>query len=709
MSIDLSTPGLCDDTDLHGPVDTPMQATIIHKPLQAEVLAYRCQVTITRTIHRCGYDSLHYGSSTIHINKNIPVLPKECHLAFSTHQLGWNNVVYMVKEGIHTFNYYTHGKRDESDTCIKEAWHEEGRMWYKSYAEEWATVTLVKIQGDFDTETGNVEFEDVVVPEAKEFFMDQRLGTVVWNTSQAGCHQTFTRAYEGATTLTFERASLKYSTPYLHIPDYIPEKAVVSVKNAKSQQYASFIIRQKVQECGTVCYSTHLRGFHVCPFIKGRPQKMKTTKTPLDVNTLLINLDTQLSNLHLQFISSTKKAFRLARTQICNVERKTLYNKLQAIANGNPYALLNIHGPGYRVTRSGGIAYITKCAPVQAIFVKEKNCTQEIPAYIANEHLNATQKVYVDALTRIIVPVPTILPCDPLFPPAAFINGTWKTLGEPIDIQKRPTKLAPTQTEFWQSNLTFHVGKGVFSEEQLLAHRTYMTTLTGRNPRISLDTYNEIKDKVNTKDYTVQLSPSYAMDRFHDAWNAKFFPWVDIFGDTWHLFLAIIILLTMLKTTLNVLLRLVYTYKREGCSLTMVFALWDALWVVMKSPIALTDAATRSLVGARPRTNMSDPLDAQQRDETTSFIENKSRAWKDRTFKVNLKQSREDILNQIEDGLNKAKADDSTNKTPKNTEEKTTGATGGEYPRLNNQTTNTTNTDQRPNPQGGASVPPPAP
>jgi hypothetical protein len=67
---------------------------------------------------------------------------------------------------------------------------------------------------------------------------------------------------------------------------------------------------------------------------------------------------------------------------VCQVEQKSLFNKLQALALGNKYVLHDIYGPGFQIYLSGSVAYVAQCLPVEARIYDPVNCTQEIPAEI---------------------------------------------------------------------------------------------------------------------------------------------------------------------------------------------------------------------------------------------------------------------------------------------------------------------------------------
>jgi hypothetical protein len=107
---------------------------------------------------------------------------------------------------------------------------------------------------------------------------------------------------------------------------------------------------------------------------------------------------------------------------VCQVERKSLFNKLQALASGNKY---NIYGPGFQIYLSGSVAYVAQCLPVEARIYNPVNCTQEIPVEIGSEESwNVTRK-YANAQTMILQDFPTRVPCTKEYPPKWKIEDRW--------------------------------------------------------------------------------------------------------------------------------------------------------------------------------------------------------------------------------------------------------------------------------------------
>jgi hypothetical protein len=62
-----------------------------------------------------------------------------------------------------------------------------------------------------------------------------------------------------------------------------------------------------------------------------------------------VNLLTDMHFLHLIRGLGNFRRFEEFQEAVCQVERKGLFNKLQALASGNKYALHDIYGPGFQI------------------------------------------------------------------------------------------------------------------------------------------------------------------------------------------------------------------------------------------------------------------------------------------------------------------------------------------------------------------------
>jgi hypothetical protein len=80
------------------------------------------------------------------------------------------------------------------------------------------------------------------------------------------------------------------------------------------------------------------------------------------------NLLTHIHFLHISRRLGNFQQFKDFQEVICQVERKSLFNKLQALNSGNKYALHDIYGPGFQIYLSGLVAYVANVSPWRPAF-----------------------------------------------------------------------------------------------------------------------------------------------------------------------------------------------------------------------------------------------------------------------------------------------------------------------------------------------------
>jgi hypothetical protein len=175
------------------------------------------------------------------------------------------------------------------------------------------------------------------------------------------------------------------------------------------------------------------------------------------LNHETVNLLTHMHFLHLSRGLGNFRRFEELQEAVCQVERKGLFNKHQALASGNKYDLHNIYGPGLQIYLAGSVAYVAQCIPVEARLYDPVNCTQQIPAEIGSEvHGNRTRK-YANAQTMILQDFPTKVPCTWQYPPKWKIEDMWYCCFPTVqECNEAPTELNLTYDH------TFHSMKAIF-------------------------------------------------------------------------------------------------------------------------------------------------------------------------------------------------------------------------------------------------------
>jgi hypothetical protein len=177
------------------------------------------------------------------------------------------------------------------------------------------------------------------------------------------------------------------------------EEAIILVAQNETKRYAGLVLEGTRSMCGHVCHNTQIPDVVVCMDVNDPNKDWKFQKS---INHDEVNLLTQVHFLHLNRGLGNFQRFKKFQEAVCQVERKSLFNKLQALGSGTKYALQDIYGPGLQIYLSGSVAYIAQCLPVEARIYDPVNCMQEIPAETGSEESGNVTRKYANAQTMIL-------------------------------------------------------------------------------------------------------------------------------------------------------------------------------------------------------------------------------------------------------------------------------------------------------------------
>ena len=100
----------------------------------------------------------------------------------------------------------------------------------------------------------------------------------------------------------------------------------------------------------------------------------------LEEDFSITRLESTMSFLQIRTTMSLQEKIKQVRYEICQSRRETAFVRLEAIAGAdNPYSLLQVFGRGHTIAKSGAVAYVTRCQPVEVLPRMSGNCTEEIP------------------------------------------------------------------------------------------------------------------------------------------------------------------------------------------------------------------------------------------------------------------------------------------------------------------------------------------
>jgi hypothetical protein len=373
QTIDLAAPMDFKDpeTDYY-PVRTT-KLKIIMTDGDRPIMATQCLVLKSQEAFRCwGHPSFHYGSAKIVINQPVEVTPQEYRDALTTGKISVQGQHMDFKVGTSQFHRYnTKGGRANNGTCSITTFTRKGVTYKKSYEETTIKALISKVRGLKLGDT--IKFPSgLIAPHSDEVVRDVHDGIMIWSTEELPCTDTMSLMYQGRAKLHQAKSNVKAEL----------EEAIIMVEQNEARRYAGLVLEGTRSLCGHVCHNTQIPNVVACLETEDPNRAWRFLKA---FDHEKVNLLTHMHFLHLSRGLGNFRRFEEFQEAVCQVERKGLFNKLQALASGNKYALHNIYGPEFQICLAGLVAYITQCLPVEARLYDPTNCTQQIPAEIGSE------------------------------------------------------------------------------------------------------------------------------------------------------------------------------------------------------------------------------------------------------------------------------------------------------------------------------------
>lgn len=301
---------------------------------------------------------------------------------------------------------------------------------------------------------------------------------MAWEKIDLGvCEKTVSAVYTGKVDLYRKKKFVNSDTPNFD--------AMVLINHQHDQwRHAGFGLRENVKLCGRACHSTQLSDIFVC--LIDDVQKKFPFNPDFDIEST--NSKAHAHFLYLENRMNLQDNINDVFLSQCELERKTLKNKIDLVTSGNKRSLVDVFGKGYSVSVRGSWAYINKCKPFTTKVMTYPNCTVEIPINYLN------QTFFSDPITNVIQKFPTIVPCDPIEPIAWQVENEWLCANPEI------VKCAETPNQFNVTtkslNLDFvnALHGGLFSEAQLEAHRKAEFAYNAREPVLARDANNAVQN-----------------------------------------------------------------------------------------------------------------------------------------------------------------------------------------------------------------------
>ncbi len=439
---------------------------------------------------------------------------------------------------------------------------------------------MEKIHGNLDVATSIVAFDNRLhAPYMDSVLKDDIVGTMVWSNEKPACHETVSQVFLG-------NATIHVKTNSTDLKD-----AIVLVNDQATNQYAGLLLQRTTSVCEHHGYGTQIPGVVVIllrTLDSPIPQASFRPQSPQEE----IHAKTGMGFLHLHGHLRAAEKFATVWRQLCNIQRNTLHNKLQAIGGANnQYSLLDTHGTGSMVVVAGAVAYLAKCPVKDATIRPYPNCTTEIPVLVEG------QPRFVDPISLVIRYYPQVLPCDDSLPVRWKIAGSWYCSSPPGQVKcQAPIQLKPGGKQTLDAkDFSEGLGQGIYSVQQRDMHHRLLVVMDSRAAAVVKMANDVTQGAHDGGRLRMPLSfQDYTDLRFHLGMDlVPMFRW---FGTWWNVAFGILLTFGMLKVLAGMITRAYLLWVDKGCGWWMFAALWQTAFLWLTFPIAVIRTTTKQIM-----------------------------------------------------------------------------------------------------------------
>ncbi len=587
-SIDLTEPQQCPDPINDFEEDELAYFQVIQLDSLTPVTAYQCQVIMTKKATRCGTFSIDFGHTYPVYKKMVEITPDQCRTAVNTGILQFANQKIRIRHNQRvTHRYFSHGKRFISGYCETTNFHSEGEYFEDSYEEVFLEVKLTRIGGHIDESAAIITLRNGLRAHALDRVLQDSIeGVIVWDVPETHCQQKVAELYYGKGTVKRRKERKGFM------------ESIVMIRDTKKQRFAGFVLRSMRPICGAECYAVQgEEGLAVCMARPEGGKALENTQTLVNARNDLAQLElkTQVMFMHTSLHLHLRDQFAMITDEMCKIDRRTLYTRLQSIASANnPYALDDLFGKGVSIQHAGATAYVTKCVPVEVKPVTQQNCSIEIPVRRVGRPTDTTIE-YVDPMSFILKQFPVIVPCSVLMPIRWKIGNEWTCSTPAPRLCKAPAKLNVTFGLQPKLDLFIEaVGQGLFTQEQITQHRLFVQTQETRTA-VSANAANAAVLHSNDGHLGFAVLeedlPALAM-----GISYYIFPLIYYAGNYWIYIWGFLVGIGLFKVFAGCLIRSFLIYRRKGCGWWMLSALWSTAFLFFAYPIQIIRRAVSALI-----------------------------------------------------------------------------------------------------------------
>lgn len=583
--LDLTEPEECADPekDYTAPINVSIQ--ILQTDLTQAVTGYQCKILLSDRVGHCGFDSILYGVTWLSWGEMVEVTAEMCREAVKEERITVEgHLINVPLGGKKTSKLALQGRIYKDAHCENgDPFTVKGTPYLDHFREVFIETHITKIRGEVHPQTGrvfwsngiNANYADLTVSDSTE-------GTLVWTKEKIDCLRDTSELYRGEASL------------YDLIKGDRNHGAVYVVNQTRTSQFGGFVTRGASKFCGGSCYLTQIEGVVICQRNPDLGYQVPDAEYKKSLDPRGVDHHANTAYLHISATMGIYDRFELIQGELCKTDRKANFNKLQAIADGNPYALGDVYKHGHSVHVAGAVAYVLKCEPMNATVIGHPNCTEEVPVKVNGEIK------FADPLSWILQDIATIIPCSDLMPVRFKVNTQWWCQNEgreevnlkPCD--SPPIKLNSTTSIYAEpSFFTLGLGDGIVTEAQRKAFRLKNLIMGSRKSVIVHITDSSMKNRGG-----VMLMPGqpgiplsgYEIKNIGYTLGGFFFPLFPIFGEGWFYFVSALLCYTIVRKLCTLAARFYLIWIEKGPGWWLLAAPFQVLTEVARTPISIIKA-----------------------------------------------------------------------------------------------------------------------
>ena len=470
------------------------------------------------------------------------------------------------------------------------------------------------------------------VPAKKEYVIDPRLGTIVWDYQKPTCPQ-HGQPVKGFQTIYQGQADVKLRSSATIDDQY--EGALFSITNQKPHnanipQNFALAIHSNASICGRLAYSTNIDNVAIIVLRHGDTGINTDKKFGLS-HPHILSFKSQVTA---QFLDSNLRiedvAERLYNVQ-CSTEIKTIRNFLAIVNTATFPSLKPYFSDGFTAVRSGSAVHVLKCKPTKVVIdTARKGCYEQLPVTKVTKNgtpINGT--FWSHPITKILLTRGTPVACSEKLPMFYKLSGGTYVcqLGRGLHQCEDPQLFTPTSAEA-NSNVTheFHkiLGAGILTATKIndLAIRIY-EPFYRKIVNSQMIERNVQQPTFNSSTELEPLGTDKFLKSLTDVVGGNVAPLFLTLGKAYLHVVSFFIVYAIFTTIFGILTRLIWEIKNHGYTPRIILIIFNSMWSASRMPLDLLKGGVKGANQNALKVNMIDitnPLQIQI-DQLSSAIQ----------------------------------------------------------------------------------------